>query len=287
MKLAAYLMISLATGGLATTQAATNYTVSAAVTDAGGLHSTSTNYANDGSVGGFGGIGTAGSPQEVARIGYAGQLYEITGFTLTAAATNLNEGTSLTLNAVQLIDDGTVSPANGSARWTFAGPIASLNASGVATAADVYEDTPAAVQAALEGWAATLNLLVKNVGNDDYGIYAHDGIPDGWQVQYFGTNNSNGTGPNALFKYTAGLDPTNPASVFMMNLSATNGNPALVFSPRWTNRTYTVEYATTLAGENFQPLNGAPQSDSGNVRTVIDLKATNAARFYRVRITYP
>jgi hypothetical protein len=287
MKLAALLMISFTGYGLCAAQTGTNYNALAGVVDAGGLRSASASYANDGSVGGFGGIVTAGSPQAVARVGFAGQLYETTGFTLTAITTNLNEGTSLALNAVQFIDDGTVSLASGSARWTGKGPIESINDAGVVTAASVYQDTSAVVQAGLEGWAATINLMVRNVGNDDYGVYAGDLIPDWWQVQFFGTNNPGGTGPNALFKYVAGLDPTNPASVFSINMVTTNGTPGIAFSPRWTNRTYTVEYATSPAGGNFLPLNGTQQRDSGNTRTVVDLNATNATRFYRVQITYP
>ncbi len=56
-----------------------------------------------------------------------------------------------------------------------------------------------------------------------------DGIPDWWRQQYFGgsgattnvpgscaTCDADGTGQNNLFKYLAGLDPTNPASVFCL-----------------------------------------------------------------------
>jgi hypothetical protein len=56
-----------------------------------------------------------------------------------------------------------------------------------------------------------------------------DGIPNWWRQRYFGngwsTNSSScaacdadGTGQNNLFKYIAGLDPTNPASAFGLNL---------------------------------------------------------------------
>jgi len=164
-------------------------------------------YSNDGSVGGFGGLVTAGAPPETARVGYAGQLYEVTAFTLTAASTNLNEATAIPLTAAQFLDDGTVSPASSVAQWSFTGPIAGVDAAGIVTAANVYQDTPAVVQARLEGWSAALNLLVINTGNDDFGLYAGDNIPDPWQVDYFGTNNPAGTGPKALFAYTAGLNP--------------------------------------------------------------------------------
>jgi len=62
-----------------------------------------------------------------------------------------------------------------------------------------------------------------------------DGIPDSWRSQFFPnqpTNNltgtmtnglscatcdADGTGQDNLFKYLAGLDPTNPASIFVVN----------------------------------------------------------------------
>ena len=63
---------------------------------------------------------------------------------------------------------------------------------------------------------------------DNHGSYAGDGIPDSWQAQYFELNNPNaapnkdvdGTGQNNLFKYVAGLDPTNPTSVFRLKITA-------------------------------------------------------------------
>jgi len=290
MKTALLLLLAFAANTFAAVQSSTNYTVLADVVDAGGLHSTSASYSNDGSVGGFGGLVTASAPQETARVGYAGQLYEVTAFTLAAASTNLNEATSMPLDAAQFLDDGTVSPANSFARWSFTGPIAGVNTAGIVTAANVYQDTPAVVQASLEGWSALLNLTVINVGNDDYGIYANDGIPDLWQVQYFGTNNPAGTGPIALFAYAAGLNPTNPADVFTLNLSPVPDQSdwqAVIFSPRYTNRTYVVEYSDSLNNGSFTALTNALVSDASTTRTVVDTNAYSNSRFYRVRISYP
>jgi hypothetical protein len=56
-----------------------------------------------------------------------------------------------------------------------------------------------------------------------------DGIPNWWRQRYFGTGSFtnlsscatcdfDGTGQNNLFKYIAGLDPTNPSSVFALNI---------------------------------------------------------------------
>ena len=163
MKSALILILASASPAFAAVQCSANYTVLSDVIDAGGTRSTSTSHSNDGSVGGFGGLVTASAPQEIARVGYIGQLYEVTAFTLTAPATNLNETASMPLSAVQFLDDGTVSPASSVALWTFTGPITGVNASGIVTAGNVNQDTPANVQASLEGWSASLNLMVLNV----------------------------------------------------------------------------------------------------------------------------
>ena len=62
-----------------------------------------------------------------------------------------------------------------------------------------------------------------------------DGIPNWWRQQYFGTGSStgstscancdfDGTGENNLFKYIAGLDPTNPSSAFGLNVTMVSTN---------------------------------------------------------------
>ena len=135
------------------------------ILDAGGGHSASASYANDGSFGGLGGVVTASNPQEVARTGYAGQLYEVTAFTLSAPSTNLNAATSMPLSAVQFLDDGTVTPANSFAQWSFTNPIVSINPSGLVTAGNVSQNTPTTVQASLEGWSSSLNLTVIFTGS--------------------------------------------------------------------------------------------------------------------------
>ena len=140
-----------------------SYSTTATALDAGGARCTCASYANDGSLGGFGGAIT--SSQDVARAGYAGQLYEVKAFTLTAPSTNLNAATSMPLSAVQFLDDGTVTPANSFAQWSFTNPIVSVNASGLVTAGNVSQNTPAVVVASLEGWSASLNLTVIFTGS--------------------------------------------------------------------------------------------------------------------------
>lgn len=164
MKMVLFILLFVTANAIAAVQSSPNYTVQTAVLDAGGARATSTSYANDGSIGGFGGVVTAYAPQATARIGYAGQLYEVTAFTLTAVSTNLNEATAMPLYATQFLDDGTVSPVSSLAQWSFTGPLAGIDAAGIVTADTVSQDTSAAVQARLEGWVAGLNLMVINTG---------------------------------------------------------------------------------------------------------------------------
>jgi len=183
--------------------------------------------------------------------------------------------------------------------WNIlAGPISSISLSGLATAANVYQNTLATVQGSFLGRTGTLGLTVLNVGFDDYGTYAGDGLPDDWQVQYFGENNPaggagadpDGDGQNNKFEYTAGLIPTDPNSVFRLRIEPVFAQPThknLLFSPRFADRTYIVQFRLSLIAGNWQPLPGTTQADVGLERTVTDLNAVEPEKFYRVEITKP
>ncbi len=130
-----------------------------------------------------------------------------------------------------------------------------------------------------------------------------DGIPDSWTLQYFGHStgqtgdlscavcDADGTGQNNLFKYVAGLDPTNSASVFRLDIKNVTGEATqkrLTFSPRWSDRIYTLQFCTNLTlGVPWADLTTAPANDNGDERTVTDQGATDASRFYRIQITLP
>ncbi len=276
-----------------------NYSISAHTLDSGGGRSASASYSNDGSIGGFGGISTTPAAQ-TARHGYVGQLYEVTSLALSALPATVNEGGTRQLTASALLDDGTTLAASGTTvAWTVVnGPVASVNASGLATAGFVYQDTPAIVRGSLQGQTNTVGLTVLNAGNDDFGTYANDGVDDAWQVDFFGENNlsaspandPDGDGQNNLFEYTAGTAPTNALSKFNFTIAPVAGQPSrkdIVFSPRFPSRTYAVQFRNALDGAGFSPLTGSALSDNGTERTVTDLNATEATRFYRVQISLP
>ena len=120
-----------------------NYTIATDTADGGGRHATSASYTNDGSAGLVAGISTVTSPAETAKSGYIAQLFDITGFTLTAVSNTVNEGATDQLGAWQVLDDTTfLAVPAASVAWSVAsGPLVSINASGLATAGIVYEAT--------------------------------------------------------------------------------------------------------------------------------------------------
>jgi hypothetical protein len=268
--------------------------------DGGGRKTASANYSSDGSLGGIGGISTVASPQETVKHSYIGQLYDVTGVTVTASPTNVNEGGTRQLGAASALDDATALPLQaGDVSWSVAnGPLASISAGGLATASNVYQDTAATAKGSYQSKTGTLGLAVLNVNLDNYGTYASDGIDDAWQVQFFGENNANagpgvdadGDQQNNLFEYVAGLVPTNAASLFLLSVSNVAGvatQKNIVFSPRFSDRTYFVRSSTNLAQGGFAPVAAASTNDNGPVRTITDLGATEPVKSYGVHITRP
>jgi RHS repeat-associated protein len=131
-----------------------------------------------------------------------------------------------------------------------------------------------------------------------------DSIPDSWRAQYFPSVLSNttnaqscaacdadGTGQNNMFKYVAGLDPTNPHSVFVFQIAPVLGQPNwkdLIYNPVTSGRTYAVQTITNLVGGVYTNLTGfgGPVSNGTQV-TVTDQNAVETNKFYRLHISLP
>jgi hypothetical protein len=254
----------------------------------------------DGSLGGIAGISSAAS--DTAKHGYIGQLTEVVNLTATGTPSQVNEGATSQLSGAARMDDDTFTALAGNEiTWgAYAWPIHDISASGVATTDWVYANTPGNVNGSYLGVAGSGSLLVLDSLPDNYGAYAGDTLPDSWQVQYFGlppnpnaaTNaDVTGTGQNNLFKYVAGLDPTNPASIFVLKIANVTGQPNqknLAFKPWASGRIYTPEYRTNLVFGSYGTLTGyaGPQTNSTEV-SITDLNAVEQEKFYRIRITYP
>lgn len=287
--------------GSAEAGTSTNYSTNPQVIDAGGQGAASANYTADGSVGGVAGVASATSPDAIAKQGYAGQLYEISGVTVAATPATLNEGETRQLSAQATLDDATalVLDPHEVAWSVLSGPLTGISAAGVASAAIVYQNSDTSVQAAWSGMIGSLTLTVLDTNPDNYGSYGGDGLPDSWQVQFFGPDNPHaaptadpdGDGQNNLLEYLAGTVPNDSASRFSLRIEEVPGSPqqkSLVFGPLATGRSYTVLSTTDLsAASPWQGLAGGSVVDNGSTRTVTDSAASAPRRFYRVQITQP
>jgi hypothetical protein len=180
------------------------------------------------------------------------------------------------------------------------GPIPGILATGLVSTANVYQNTDAIVGASSPQFAGllTLTLHVQDTIPDNFSTYAGDGIGDDWQVRYFGIDNplaapgadASGTGQTNLLKYTAGLDPLDPNSVFRLRIEAVPGQPTrqrLIFGPVFADRTYVVQAKASLADPTWLRLEDATSDDLSPERRVTDLSATGEEKFYRVKITRP
>ena len=269
--------------------------------DGGGQRATSASYTMDGSVGGIAGISTVASPPETAKHGYIGQLTEVVSMLATGTPAFVNETATSQLSGTATLDDSSVTALNGSdISWILpAYPVASIDGAGLATASAVYASTNGTFAGSYLGTSGSGQLFVIDSISDNYGSYAGDNLPDSWQVGYFGLNNPNAaptadadaTGQNNLFKYTAGLDPTNPASIFVLRIANVTGQPTqenLLYNPVVSGRTYTVQFRTNLVSSSYAPL-GSSSGPVTNVNqvTVTDTNAVEPQKFYRVSISLP
>lgn len=290
----------LTSGAFAAARSSATYNLPTESIDAGGRRATSAAYSHDGSVGGIAGVGTVAAPVEIAKHGYLGQIYNAASLALSANPTNVNEGATRQLAARALLDDGTsLNLAPAAVAWSPAsGPILSISAGGLLTAANVYENTVATAEGTWRGLSSTIGLRVMNVDNDDFGTYAGDGVNDAWQVQYFGVGNPNaapgvdgdGDGQPTGYEFYAGTNPTDGNSYFRFRIDAVPGQAThknLVFSPRVGGRTYTVHYKTDFNTPDWEKLEGFSVLDAGPQRTVTDTNAVGTSKFYRVEISMP
>ena len=289
------LLLAFAATAHADLRTSTDFTVAADTTDAGGQRTSSSAYTNHGSIGGVAGISTVASPAATAKHGYIGQLYEVTGLQISASPTTVNEAATRQLNAAQVLDDdSTLTVPAASVDWSvMAGPFSGISASGLAAAGQVYEDTVATAQGSFAGDIGQLNLTVNNITDDDFGSYAGDGIPDDWQVQYFGEDNAeagpnvdaDGDGDSNLYEYHARLLPNDPASFLSITLTldATEGDALLALSPGKAGVSYAVSTKDSLLDADWIPLTTIVGSDG--MLGFTDMDASGLRKFYIVTPT--
>ena len=302
MKPLTYLLLTLCVCSLpilhADTRSSTSYSLTTESFDAGGLRASSSSYVASQSLGGVTGTSSVAASAETLKQGYIAQLFDVSGLTLGASGNTVNENATLQISARSVLDDATfLSLSSAKVNWGISGgPLASVSTSGLVTAGQVYQTTASGITGSYLGFSSSLALSVLNVTSDDFGSYALDGLPDDWQVQYFGVGSSlagpakdpDGDGYNNLFEYTASLVPTDASSRFALQIQGVSGQVTqrqVIFSPRYSTSTYTIQTSSDLS--TWSTLTTGSITDNGTKRTVIDTAATGTRKFYRVNVTKP
>ena len=155
--------------------------------------------------------------------------------------------------------------------------------------------------------AYAVGLLKASIANLT-GDANNDGLPDAWQIQYFGSINSPDAAPNATpagdgipnwLKYSLGIDPTVPGIVLPTGVVWADGN-SLVNSGGETNnvihiytaaevsfdtqvgKTYQIQAISSLSG-GWQNI-GQPIAGTGKAVSYVTPTRQNVQQFYRVQI---
>lgn len=194
-----------------------DYSIDLSALDGGGMLASSAAYTLNPSTA----PGAAGSSVDYAlRGGYAGQISEVVRIHIQRSSSpiTVNERATLQLEASAIYDDTsrTILVANDLVWSAGSGWIESIDPSGLLTAGSVYQDTVTTVRAASGGMFDELDLTILNIGSDDFGPYAYDGLPDTWQVEYFGESSTRGgpmddfdnDGVINLLEFALGTDPS-------------------------------------------------------------------------------
>lgn len=287
-----FAILLLPSGLVAGTSA--NYSLSPDDLDCGGLRGVSANYMVNLSAM----PGNAGSSANYsARTGFAGQLMDAvfavaTGISISASPAAIDDGGTRQLFASLLYDDSTSAPLSPSVvTWSVqSGPLTGISASGLVSADAVYQDSAATVSGTYDDFTATLDLAVIDSDPDNYRTYGSDGIPDYWQIQYFGVDNPNAAplldpdldGWDNRFEYNARLDPTDRLSTFSLEFTnVAGGGHAITFFPRFSGCSYTLLGSSDLS--LWEPVAGTI-TDAGMMRTILDPRGGEDRRFYFISV---
>lgn len=186
---------------------------------------------------------------------------------------------------------------------------------GGTTALDnAYHNTGARYVPGMDHWAATTTngaagygspttvvwagdrLVVADEGLFAYGpsgVYAHDAIPDDWQVMAFGPDNPQGAasadpdgdGQDNTFEYLAGTSPLDAQSRLRLGVrSPVPGVVEIRFTPMLEGRRYTLAWSDTLDASSWTPLPAPPTAGGAGEGVWHDAVLAGRGRFYRIGV---
>ena len=283
----ALLFIALATSTLA--QSSADYALTTTVLDHAGGAQASADYAQTSSLHVVHGISGDATPS-IARAGFAAQLYEAVSLDVTPSNPTVAEASTQQFTATVLLDDDTTLTTG--ATWGISsGPLVAISSTGLLTTGNVYADTTARITASFGALTQLVLLTVRNTGTDDFGIYAGDGLPDLWQVTWFGESNLDGRadkdpdhdGQNNAFEHLSGYSPLDAAEFFRTRLLSWDGAEARLEVSRVVPGTvYDFEISADLASWTQADKHSPVALTEPFVQT---LGATAAPTFFRVRLT--
>ena len=316
------LIVGTALAPLATRAAiSANYSLDPASLDSAGRTTRSANYHSDTSA--AAGLASS-SATYTSRTGFVGQLNDAVGLSIQGSAPLLtvNEGDSIQLSASIVYDDQSTSPlAPDGLTWSVAsGPLTGVSATGRVTAGSVYQDSTAVVGGVYQTFSATREISVLNTSGDNFASYANDGLPDAWQVQYFGlppnamaapSADPRGNGFNNLQEYAFWMNPTlgtTPAVTWTGTTHvvggaptqlATGSNGTFTFRAVYARRkdyvaaqlSYSVEFSGDLLTWKASTSTPSVLADNGLLQAVSVpypfFVAGKKARYFRVKLEMP
>ena len=121
----------------------------------------SADYTIDASVGGVTGTSSALSPLQIAKHGYAGQLYDLVAIELSAVPTNVLEYQTLQVHASGVFDDDSVGQFCATPTWSvISGPLQGVSQLGLVYADRTFMDAGAVVGVVADGVSGQIGILV-------------------------------------------------------------------------------------------------------------------------------
>jgi len=264
------------------------------VIDAGGSLTTGGDVEIAGSFGSFGAISSGGDT--TARAGFPGQIYDPAIVAITPGNAALTDNSSTTFAAEVVCDDDTLL-APSSLAWSVNNPLLSVSPAGEVAAGLLPGGFTAMLTATASGVTGTAALTIFDLTPDDFGLYANDGLPDGWQTLHFGLSNPDalpGADPDSdgqdnQTEYLAGTDPLDAASFLQLRFGPdpAPGVKSLHFTPFLPDRTYTLEWSATLAAPwTALPDAPVPAGEPGEGQFT-STPAASERKLYRLRMAVP